>query len=377
MSSIKHYVSGKDVFSMADLKKSNFYRELGLAIDANPAVMKDYLNNKYINELIFDKTSTCLERTKQYEYLAYGDAGVLLSAPGPSLAGIIIRELGNEDQKNMFFNYLISNRSRTFLAVTEPMHGTDANNLGTNLLCSGNNYYLSGEKCFVGNGAIGEIGVVIARTSPGYLGISAVLIMPGELGTISSPDAHIYRAVLPTVGLRGASLSHLLFNYYEINKNQILGQHLRIGDRGLMGLIKTFNRMRPCVGALALGLAQAVIDYACDLRQSWSDREKNILINLSLEISLIRKKLYQAASRVDEDVTDSAFVSLVKVNSTRIAEKAVNQVMELFGPDVFWEHPLLEKWHRDVLGFEYMEGTMQVHYKNISNNYFIDKKYKN
>lgn len=375
MNLIKNYISGRDIFSKADLEKSYFYRSLALAVDNDPTVMQKNINNKYMDELIFDKSSTCLARTKQYEYLAYGDAGVLLSAPGPSLSGIIIRELGSEEQKNLFFNYLMSNRSRTFLAVTEPMHGSDAANLSTKLIYSNNKYSLLGEKCFVGNGSVGEIGVVIAKTSPGFLGMTAILILPGTLGTLYSPNDHIHRSLIPTVGLCGASLSHLVFNNYEIDKNQILGQHLRMTDRGLMGLMKTFNRMRPCVAALALGLAQAVLDYACDEKNIYSTTKKTTLINLSLEVNAVRSKLYQAASKIDEDVTDISFASMVKVNATRLAEKVVKDVIGLFGPEVFWEHPLLEKWNRDVLGFEYMEGTMQVQYKNIYNKFFLDNKF--
>jgi acyl-CoA dehydrogenase len=370
------YLSGQDIYSQEMLIHAKFYRELALEVDHNPSIIKKYLNHPSITKFLIDMDSTCLERTKMFESLSYGDVGVLMSAPGPSLSGLMIRELGNEQQKEYFYQYLQSEKARTFLAVTEPARGSDAANLTTHIIHNkqDNKYYLNGEKCFVGNGAVGEIGVVIARLAPGPLGMVAVMISPGSLGSESMPSKNIIRKTIPTVGLHGASLSHLVFNQYEIDKDQILGAHLRIFNRGLVGLLKTFNRMRTCVGALAIGLSQAILDYAYEVRSEMLLKDRKFFIRMSTEIAVARKILYEAASSIDFDVTNTAAASMAKVIATHTAEKVVSNVFELFEADVFFEHPLVEKWHRDVYGFEFMEGTMQIHYKNIAQKYALDKK---
>src|SRR3989338_3517940 len=78
----------------------NFFRSIALVIDQNPSAINQYLKNNSISALAFDRESSCLDRTKFLEALSYGDSGVVLSCPGPSLAGLILRELGSEEQKS-------------------------------------------------------------------------------------------------------------------------------------------------------------------------------------------------------------------------------------------------------------------------------------
>jgi len=370
------YIAAEQLYSEEMLTHANFYRSIALEVDECADNIKNYFDHSTILSFINDKSQNCLERTKQFEALAYGDPGVLLSAPGSSLAGQMIKELGNEEQNHFFEQYLLSHQTRTFLAVTEPHHGSDAANLETKIITSNPaKLYLHGEKCLVGNGVTGEIGVVVARTSPGPLGMVAVIIMPGQMGTLSFPDESIQRAIIPTVGLRGASLSHLVFDHYELTHEQVLGRHLRIANRGLMGLMKTFNRMRTCVGALAIGLSQAVMDYVYQEIKTLSISDKRILNELSHKINAARQILYQSAGYIDWDVSNGAEASKAKVIATKTAEFVMDQIINLLEVDVFWEHPLIEKWHRDVYGFEFMEGTKQIHYKNIANKFLTKKQF--
>ncbi len=361
------YISAKHIYPENLLEHAHFYRGLAMKIDRDPSIINHYKNHPAMTLFLDDMTSTCLERTKRFECLSYGDVGVLLAAPGPSLSGQMIRELGNTKQKEFFFDYVNTHRAKTFLAVTEPDRGSDAAHLETALIPtpSKQTFYLGGEKCFVGNGAVGDIGIVIARLSPGPLGMMAVLITPEQRGTPHCPDPTLIRRNIPTIGLRGSSLSHLQFMHYEVYREQILGEHLRIVQRGLMGLMKTFNRMRTCVGALAVGLSQAVLDYVYEI--DLGKHEQALLIAMAAELNIARKMLYHAAELIDEDVTNSAAASMAKVIATQTAERIVADVMDFFDANVFYEHPLLEKWHRDVYGFEFMEGTRQIHYKNVAN----------
>jgi len=353
---------GKDLMEDVEL-----FRRIAFAIDKEPRSIIDYYNNPAISRLLGDRNSLCIERTQKLEALAYGDAGVMLACPGPSLSGLILREIGTPEQNDLFFNYIISHKAHTFLAVTEPNKGSDAGRMQAVLTQDAENpnrVWLNGEKWLVGNGAIASIGIVIARTSPGPLGIAAVMITPDEL---SQPG--LYRTTLPLLGLRGAQLSYLAFNNFPVKKANILGRHLSPMNRGMMALIKTFNRMRPCVGALALGTAQAILDYIdlnCPrLTKSYAYH----YARLATLIHVTRQLLHKAAIAVDKNPFESSLISLAKMKATQTAETLATEAFGFFGAGAFFEHPWLTKWYRDVFGFEYMEGTTNMQKKNIAQGY--------
>lgn len=347
----------------------NLFRTLALEIDKNPSAISQHLDAPIFEKLCLDQASTCLERTQLIEALSYGDAGVSLAAPGPSLAGLMLRELGDEDQKERFFSYVKAHRCATFFAVTEPQKGSDAGNMETELSAiNSKEYRVRGEKCFIGHGADAPIGVVMARHSKGPLGLCAILMTQEEL---NQPE--VQRRPLNTLGLRGARLARISFNDLHIKKENILGQHLSPIKGGMMAMMKTFNRMRPAVAAFALGHAQAVLDYA---REHSADFLKNTnpkLDEMDFEISLARSLLYACAEKADQDPYENAYASLAKLKATEVAEKVGIAVIQYFGVHALQQHPLLMKWYRDGFGFEYMEGSTLMQLKNIYQGYLNHK----
>lgn len=170
----------------------------------------------------------------------------------------------------------------------------------------------------------------------------------------------LYREHLDVVGLLGARLSRLIFNGLKINRENILGSHLSPIKRGMMAVMKTFNRMRPGVVAFALGHAQAVVDCTRTAFAFTSEQEKRF----DAEIITTRLMLYQAAERIDQDAMESAYPSLAKVKASSVAEKAVCAAIDLLGPECLM-HPFLMKWQRDVYGYEYMGGISHIQLKHV------------
>jgi acyl-CoA dehydrogenase len=360
-------ISNVDRFSSELASAANFFREIAFEIEAAPDSIINYTNHQAITSLVSIKSQACLDRVKTYEALGYGDAGVLLACPGASLAGIMLDELGNADQRETFYQFVQSNFATTFLAVTEPSQGSNLNQMSTRLQSvKPNSWYLNGEKWLVGHGATGCIGVVIAKISDGPLGVRAILLLPSVLQ--HSKDDELQRSVLPMIGLKGARLGRLKFKNIMLTDNDILGSHLSAAERGMMALIKTFNRMRPCVGALAIGVAQAIVDYI-STKGNLRHMELKRLNYFNQIISVSRDLLYLAALHVEENPFNSSLSSLAKIKATQTAEMVANAIPELMEKFSLVEHPLLEKWYRDVWGFEYMEGTQNMHKLNIFNSY--------
>jgi alkylation response protein AidB-like acyl-CoA dehydrogenase len=282
--------------------------------------------------------------------------------------------MADEEQKKYFFDFIEQTHCTTFTGITEPQHGSDVASLETQLIkVDSNNYQLTGEKCFITHGFDGKIGVVVARIGSGPLGIQAVMLKEEDLEH-GVQEGTLQRELLPIVGMRGTCLSRMIFNKFSVSVNNLLGKHLRVSQRGMFSLIKTFNRMRPCVAAFALGQAQAMLDYVKIAMLDSSSSTEALLRVLNAELACARGSLYESAKIMDENPLESASVSLVKAHITRLTEHVTLQLINHIGAAALCEHSLFLKWSRDIYAFEYMEGTSDMQKRNVSQEYLMRVK---
>jgi acyl-CoA dehydrogenase len=342
-----------------------FARRIAFEIDADPLSIKNYKNEPTIVKLCNDRYKNCLERTKLAEAVGYGDANVFLACPNPSLAAGAIREMADQEHQDYFFEYIAKEHCTTFAGITEPKHGSDVASIETRLEIMGNGTYkINGEKCFITHGYDGGIAVLVARVSSGPLGISGIMLTQNDLQR-GEQEHTLTRELLPVVGMKGTCLSRLVFNDFSVPAWNLLGQHLRATRRGMLAVIKTFNRMRPCVAGFVLGQGQGIVDYIDHCFKKISRNTRRLLLKLNTELATARKSLYQSAIAIDEQPLDSGVVSLSKAQITNLVEIAFSSLLDELGYNIFYEHPLLLKWFRDIYGFEYMEGTTDMQKRNV------------
>jgi alkylation response protein AidB-like acyl-CoA dehydrogenase len=287
-------------------------------------------------------TETCLARTAANIELARGDAGVLNICRAPSLAGLAVDALGSAEQQEAFYRVLADERPWTFFGMTEPKVGSDATAMQTRL---DKDFRLHGGKRYVANAERGGIGVVFARTGPTPLSVRAVIVR--------NPSPGYTGRALTMFGLRGAALGEMTFDGIEIPRSSLLGAHLPASRRGLWGAARTFNIMRLQIGAQALGVALAIADYVHQLRPRW-----NPLMATKLEAA--RELLLDCAHDVDNNPDDRRAPSIGKLHATHLAVETARWAEAALAPGGLLEHPLLEKWCRDVHAFEFMDGTSNI-----------------
>jgi len=350
-------------------------RTRALAIDADPTNMAPHMDSpafrmmrlfttpaQYRDEELThlpDHTGTgsCLEKVVGTVELARGDAGAVLAMPGPALAGVVVEVLGSPTQQERFYRKLAGGHTWTFFAMTEPARGNDATAITTRLEKVGpGEYRLHGHKRYIGSGARGGVGVVFARTGPSPLSIRAVLV---------EVPAEGFRAErLPMVGLRGAYLSELWFDGLRVTDDMLLGQHLPATRRGIWGAMRTFNNMRIQVAALAVGTSLAIHDLVTELRPAAPGIERQ-----AARLEAARQLVYDMAAQVDHDSEQAYFPSAAKLSAVPLGIATARWATEVAGPAGLFEHPLLEKWCRDVRAFEFMEGTTNIQRLHVSQGY--------
>jgi acyl-CoA dehydrogenase len=358
-------------------------RARALAVDSRPQDMAAHLAARSVQTVhrlgMLDRTrlpGRCLRLAVGAAEAARGDAGVLLACPGPSVAGVVVDLLGDDSQRARFRAAVADGRTWAFCAITEPRGGSDVLGMRTELRPDGSGgYLLSGIKRYVGNASRGSIGVVFARTGPSPLAIRAVLVTAPAPGLIAT--AH------EMLGLRGARIGELTLDEVAVPRGALLGERLPVTSRGMWGALRAFDSVRVQVAAMALGTAQAVHDYVRDALPAGARRGRDELASADEQLDALRQLVWRAAVEVDAQsdtsLPDGAQVqqsrsrnhlsSLVKLEAVELARTLSARLPDLLGPGALLEHPLLEKWRRDAIGFEFMEGTSSMQRLNIAEGY--------
>ena len=97
--------------------------------------------------------------------LAKFDPGVALSlAAHNSLCTGHIMSFGSDEQKERWLPNLASGEFLGAWGLTEPNTGSDAGNMKTTAVKSGENWVINGSKNFITHGNSGDIAVIMART---------------------------------------------------------------------------------------------------------------------------------------------------------------------------------------------------------------------
>ncbi|KXK58492.1 acyl-CoA dehydrogenase [Micromonospora rosaria] len=305
---------------------------------------------------------SCVEQVTLLEELARADAGAVLALPGPSMSGFVIAELADADQRDRYWSTVAAAPTWTFFGMTEPAHGSDPGSMGTTLRpADGGGLLLAGTKRYVGNGARARLGVVFARRHAGPLGVLAVLVDTDRPGFTAVP--------LPTLGLRGLQLSELRMAEVPIADEDVLGRHKSATRQGMWAATRTFNRYRPVVSALALGVAQAGYDLVVAERRDLRTGERHLLADWAQRLAGTRAVVLAAARSADRNPGDGTLASAAKVRATRLAEEITTSAVRLLGPGARWDHPLLDKLVRDARAFEFMEGTGNIQRLTLAQGY--------
>ncbi|MEI5527103.1 acyl-CoA dehydrogenase family protein [Streptomyces brasiliscabiei] len=300
-----------------------------------------------------------LERVVVAEEAAVGDTGMLLASPGPLMAGVLVDVLGDERQKAWFYGRIMEKPTWTFFALTEPDRGSDAGAMDTTLTPDGDRHFvLRGAKHHIGNAARADLGIVFARTRPGPLGVTAVLVETSAAGFAA--------VALETIGLRGLRLAAVTLDDVRVPADQVLGRHLRPTQRGMWSAVQGLNRLRPGVAAVGLGIARAAYEYVLENRRAPSAAERRRLDRLGLRLTALRQLVWRSAIAVDDNDPSAGYLaSAAKARASRLAEEATLAALGFFGPGARLDHPLLDKLARDARGVEFMEGTGNIQKLNL------------
>jgi acyl-CoA dehydrogenase len=257
-------------------------------------------------------------------------------------------------------------------ALTEPDAGSDSGAVKTSARRDGDWFVLNGTKRYITNAPRAQVFTVFARTNPaesGARGVTAFLVDANTPGiSLGKP----YRKM----GQQGAHVCDVIFEDCRVPADAILGGMERL-NRGFESAMKTLDRGRLHISALAVGCANRLIDeslrFARDRKQFGQPIAQFQLIQAMLadskaEAYAAECMVLDAARRRDAGESVSTFASCAKLFATEMVGRVADRAVQIHGGAGYMDEYAVSRFYRDVRLFRIYEGTSQIQQTIIARN---------
>jgi acyl-CoA dehydrogenase len=244
-------------------------------------------------------------------------------------------------------------------ALTEPGAGSDVSGMRTTATRKGAGYVISGSKTFITNGGHADWYTVFAKTDrdAGHRGISA-FIVPREAGVIV--DKHEEK-----MGQRASNTATITFPDLEIPADHLLGQE----NHGFKLAMMTFDRTRPGVAAMAVGIARAAFEFASEYSKervqfgvpiAMHQAIQFILADMTTDIDAARLLTWRSAALLDHGKRNTLESSEAKRFAADTAMRVTTDAVQVYGGYGYIKDYPVEKLMRDAKLMQLYEGTSQI-----------------
>jgi alkylation response protein AidB-like acyl-CoA dehydrogenase len=299
---------------------------------------------------------TAIERAVLAEEVCRLNVDAFMAMPGPSMSGVLIDIMADDEQRAGYYRQLLEAPTWTFFALTEPEHGSDATAVETQADVVGDEWRLTGTKCFIGNAARAGAGVVFARTGSATFAIDAFLVDPSRPGFSAE--------VMDTQCVPGAGYCVVELREHPVDAAALLGRHLPRSRRGIGGALQVFHALRPTTAAMSLGVGLAALDQLeghalAPERSSLGEQTEA----LHRRAAAVRAVVLDAAAASDAGSGTPA--SAAKVLAHKFARAASLHAAEVLGASGLAEHPRALRALDDGWGVQFMEGTLDMQLLHI------------
>lgn len=289
------------------------------------------------------------------EEMAWGDLAGALAVMTPGLFVLPILVSGNEEQRQEYIPKVIEAEWVPYTAaMIEPRFDFDPNDLETMAKEDGDNYIISGEKCYVPYADEAKAIIVYANLS----GETQGFILPASLDGLVVGEREML------MGINAYPVFKVSLTDVKVPKSNRLG--------GVKGheFAPILDASRIALAAMAVGMAKAAFEYACDYAK---DREvfgvkvaqkqaiAFMMAEMATEIEAIRLLNWEAAWMLDnqkEEASKQAYLALIgAIDMVMMVTDRAVQI--LGGHGYIREHPV-EMWMRNARGIAMMTGLSMV-----------------
>ena len=295
------------------------------------------------------------------EQLAYACIGVATTFAASGLGAYPILLYGSDEQKENYLPDIATGKRLAAFGLTESGAGSDVSGIQTTAVRDGDSYILNGTKQWITNGGEAEIYSILAITdrSKGPRGGSFFILEKGDPGfTFGKKEKKL--------GLRASATRELVFQDCRIPKDRLIGRE----GMGFIIAMKTFDKSRPGIGILGVGLSQGALDIAVEYARKRVQFGKPIisfqaiqhkLANMAIKTEAARALIYSTARYMDTDPHDSSKVAaMCKVFGGDVAMEVTTEAVQVLGGYGYMQDYPVEKMMRDAKILQIYEGTNEI-----------------
>lgn len=275
-------------------------------------------------------------------------------------AAELIQQFGSDAQKQQYLRPLAAGEAVGAWAMTEPGAGSAANDMTTRAVPDGDDYLITGTKCFITRAAIAAFYVTFARVGgePGSKSIAAFLVDRDAPGVrVGAHDLHM--------GLRGGASAELLYEQCRVQKSSMV-----VAPGSFARIMQGLNQARVLNPAICLGIATEALELAlayAKQRKAFGREIANfqgiqwMLADMAVRVEAMRALIYRAAALLANGRPEGPHqAALAKLYAGENAFEVVNKAMQIHGGYGYSSEFPLERMLRDVRAFQLGGGTNEI-----------------
>ncbi len=310
-----------------------------------------------------------------YEEMGYydGNFASVMQTTNLALKPVLIG--GTDEQVKYFSEHILNGKGYACFCLTEPQSGSDSSNMKTTAVKDGDEWVINGEKCFITNGGEADIACVFAMTDPskGTKGISAFMV------PTTTPGFSVFKYEDKS-GFRTISTCSLKFENVRVPAANLVGEE----GKGFTYAMKTLDKSRACVGALAVGIARRALDEAIAFIKERVAFGKPIskmqgiqwmVAEMATKLEASRLLVEHANYLQSQGLPFSTEAAMAKLFATESAMSVCIDAVQLMGGKGYMKEDCVEKCMRDIKAYCIFEGTNQIQKVVISGNILSGKNH--
>jgi acyl-CoA dehydrogenase len=294
------------------------------------------------------------------EEIGWGCSGIGTSLMANGLASAPVGLGGSEETKKKYLGGLVEDFKLASFCLTEPDAGSDVSGMKTRAVKQGDKYILNGSKCFITNGTYADWFTVYAKTDPdsGHRGISAFVVDADSPGvTVDKKE--------DKMGQRASNTATISFNDVEVPAENLLAEE----NKGFKLAMMTLDRTRPGVAAMAVGIARAAFEFACDYSKervqfgvpiAMHQAIQFMIADMATKVDAGRLLTWDSAIQLDQGKRNTLRSSEAKRFASDSAMEVTTDAVQVYGGYGFIKEYPVEKLMRDAKIMQLYEGTSQI-----------------
>jgi alkylation response protein AidB-like acyl-CoA dehydrogenase len=296
------------------------------------------------------------------EELARGCASTSVTILISKLGMLPVMNFGSEELKQKYLPRIASGEIQGSYCLSEADAGSDVAAMRARAVRDGDDYILNGSKYWITNAGVSDTYTVFASTDPSARthGITCFLVEKGP--GVEFPKHE------DKMGLRASPTGEVILNDVRVPASNRIGNE----GEGFLIAMHTLDRSRPTIGAQAVGIAQAAIDYAAGYMKGRKAFGKPIadlqglrfmIADMAIRTEAARALVYRACATIDAGDPDgnlSYLGAAAKSFASDTAMSVATDAVQLLGGYGFTKDFPVERFMRDAKITQIYEGTNQI-----------------